>query len=499
MFRSQKLFVINPGDTVAVALCPLSAGETLGAPDGEITLKNDIPFGHKVALSDIGAGENVIKYAQPIGRATRPIARGEHVHTHNLATNLSGLLEYRYRPEAAGHARAASGNLFFDGYLRPDGSIGVRNEIWIVPTVGCVNNTARLIAEEANRRFAGMTDGVFTFAHNMGCSQLGDDLQCTQRILKGLVQNPNAGGVLVLSLGCENNNLDVFRPMLGDYNPDRVKFLITQQCEDEIEAALALIKQLVAYLTGMRRRPIPVSKLVLGLKCGGSDAFSGITANALCGRISDRLTALGGTAVLTEVPEMFGAETLLMARAVNQNVFGDCVRLINNFKSYFIEHNQPIYENPAPGNKAGGITTLEEKSLGCIQKGGRAPVVGILDYGDQPVIGGLNLLNGPGNDQVSCTNLTASGIHLLLFTTGRGNPYGAPVPTVKIASNSPLAQRKPHWIDFNAGQALDGRTLDELAGEFFNYLIDVASGRIQTRSEQYGYREISIFRNGVIV
>jgi len=332
----------------------------------------------------------------------------------------------------------------------------------------------------------------------MGCSQLAQDHERTQHILKGIINNPNAGAVLVLSLGCENNNLDVFKPILGDYNTDRIKFLVTQDVEDEYEASMDIMKELVEYASTFKRETVPADKLVMGFKCGGSDAFSGITANALCGRINDRVVGSGGSTILTEVPEMFGAETLLMERAVDQETFDEIVDLINNFKNYFTKYNQTIYENPSPGNKKGGISSLEEKSLGCTQKGGHAPVVGVLNYGERVKKCGLNLLIGPGNDQVSCTNLVASGAQMILFTTGRGNPFGSPVPTVKISSNSNLYNKKTHWIDFNAGQILEGKSFETVTEEFFRYLLDVASGK-KTKNEERGYKEISVFRDGVIL
>ncbi|MHB8132093.1 MAG: UxaA family hydrolase [Mobilitalea sp.] len=492
--------LITDFDSVAVALKDLHAGETYTVGSIEITLTSDVSFGHKVALFDINTGENIIKYGQPIGHAICNIKIGEHVHTHNLKTNLNNLLEYSYHHNTAiiKTFEEIKKDKFFDGYVRPDGSVGIRNEIWIIPTVGCVNMTATALANEANKIHTTNVDGVFAYTHNMGCSQLGSDHETTQKLLKGIINNPNAGGVLVLSLGCENNNLDNFIPILGECDSNRVKFLITQEVEDEYEAGKQLIDELVAYASSMKREKVPAEKLVIGFKCGGSDGFSGITANALCGRINDALIRQGGSTLLTEVPEMFGAETLLMERAVSETVFHEVVDLINNYKKYFQRYNQTIYENPSPGNKKGGISTLEDKSLGCIQKGGQAPVVGVLHYGEHVEKNGLNLLIGSGNDQISCTNLVASGAQMILFTTGRGNPYGSPVPTVKISSNSDLFNRKKHWIDYNAGQVLEGKNFDVLAEDFFQFLLEIASGK-QTKNEVNGYREISIFRDGVIL
>ena len=439
--------------------------------------------GHKYALHDIKAGENIIKYGNPIGHATCDIKKGEHVHTHNVKTNLSGNLEYTYEPTFYDIPAEEQGRTFM-GYVRENGDVGIRNEIWIVNTVGCVNKCSQRLAELTGARY---------FPHPFGCSQLGDDQTTTQLVLRGMVNHPNAAGVLVLGLGCENNNIEVFKKVLGDYNPNRVKFLNTQDADDDIAAGVALINELKEYAAKFERQPVPVSKLRIGLKCGGSDGYSGITANPLVGRLSDKVIAMGGSCVLTEVPEMFGAEHLLMQRCESREVFDKTVALINDFKDYYTRHNQVIYENPSPGNKKGGITTLEEKSLGCVQKGGLSKVVDVLDYGDVLTKNGLSLLNGPGNDIVAITNLMAAGVHIILFTTGRGTPVGAPVPTVKIATNHSLAERKTGWIDFDASPTLEGNPLTD---ELFEYVVSVAEGK-ETCNEIHDYREISIFKDGV--
>ncbi|MBQ8626353.1 MAG: altronate dehydratase [Agathobacter sp.] len=439
--------------------------------------------GHKYALRDIAEGENIIKYGNPIGHAICGIKKGEHVHTHNIKTNLAGNLEYTYEPVFYDIPEEDK-NRTFMGYVRENGDVGIRNEIWIVNTVGCVNKVAEEIAKET---------GAKCFPHPFGCSQLGDDQLTTQKVLAGMVNHPNAAGVLVLGLGCENNNIDVFKGILGEYNPNRVKFLVCQEYEDEVEEGIKVVKELQAYADTFKRTEVPVSKLRIGLKCGGSDGYSGITGNPLVGRLSDKVIAMGGSCVLTEVPEMFGAEHLLMQRCENEEVFNKTVALINNFKDYYTRHNQVIYENPSPGNKKGGITTLEEKSLGCIQKGGLSKVVDVLDYGDRLSKCGLSLLNGPGNDIVAITNLMAAGVHMVLFTTGRGTPVGGAVPTVKIATNHNLAVKKANWIDFDASPTLDGNPLTD---ELFEYIMKVANGE-ETKNEIHGYREISIFKEGV--
>ena len=445
----------------------------------DINLEN----GHKYALVDIKKGENIIKYGNAIGHATEDIKKGEHVHTHNVKTNLSGNLEYEYDHKVFDIPYGKDERTFM-GYVRENGDVGIRNEVWIVNTVGCVNKVAERIAAAT---------GAYHFPHPFGCSQLGDDQAITQKILKGMVNHPNAAGVLVLGLGCENNNIDLFRTVLGEVDERRVRFLVAQEHDDEVAEGIRIVEELKEYAKTFERTPVSVSKLRVGLKCGGSDGYSGITANPLVGRFSDKLIAAGGSCVLTEVPEMFGAEHLLMQRCESREVFDKTVSLINDFKDYYTRHNQVIYENPSPGNKKGGITTLEEKSLGCVQKGGLSPVVDVLDYGDTVRRQGLSLLNGPGNDIVAITNLMAAGCHVILFTTGRGTPVGSAVPTVKIATNHSLAERKSGWIDFDASPTLDGNSLED---ELYDYVISVAEGK-ETQNEIHGYKEISIFKDGV--
>lgn len=488
----SKLFKINDKDNVAVALEELKKGEIID----NIKLLDDIPFGHKVLLNDLKSGENIIKYGNPIGHLTIDCKKGEHIHEHNLKTNLSDIIEYKYFGENEYQPKKC--DVTFNGYLRQDGRAATRDEIWIIPTVGCVNNTAKRLEKIGQDIIGDGCDGVFAYTHPFGCSQLGDDQENTRKILADLANHPNAGGVLIVSLGCENTNAEIFKKYLGDYNEKRIKFLITQDCEDELEKGEKLLKELYTFVKNFKREPIPINKLVVGYKCGGSDAFSGITANALCGRLTDKLTSFGTSAILTEVPEMFGAEKLLMKRCENEKIFNKCVNMINSFKQYFFSHNQECYENPSPGNHDGGITTLEEKSLGCIQKGGKAVITDVLEYGEHCKKQGLNLLTGPGNDIVSTTNLTAAGANIILFTTGRGTPLGASVPTIKVSSNSRLAKRKSNWIDFNAGELIESNDFENMTEEIFKLLIDIASGR-QTKNEQNGYREISIFKDGVIM
>ncbi|MFI2857048.1 UxaA family hydrolase [Paenibacillus sp. JSM ZJ436] len=499
----SHIILLQDTDNVAVALHPLTAGSganyRLDGKEHGLEVLNDIPKGHKLAVRLIKAGEPVMKYGYSIGVAVCDIPAGTWVHSHNLKTGLGDVLEYQYEPSAPAQFSAEpAAPLYFEGYTRENGEVGIRNEIWIINTVGCINKSCELLAKLAHERYRGQgVDGVYHFAHPYGCSQLGDDLSYTQTLLASLAQHGNAGGVLVVGLGCENNQIESFKELLGDLDPDRVRFLKSQAVEDEIETGLELIDQLVSRASRYQREPLPFSKLKIGLKCGGSDGLSGITANPLAGRIADTITNQGGTALMTEVPEMFGAETIFMNRAVNKELFQQVCHLVNDFKQYFVDHNQPIYENPSPGNKDGGITTLEEKSLGCTQKGGQAPVTGVLKYGERASLPGLNLIQGPGNDLVSVTALAASGAHLVLFTTGRGTPFGGPVPTVKISTNSELAKRKKHWIDFNAGTLLEGQSMDELHQDLQEYIAALCSGKVAAANENNGFREIAIFKDGV--
>ncbi|WP_028391756.1 UxaA family hydrolase [Bacillus cihuensis] len=499
---TKKFFLkIHPNDSVMVALKDLKKGDFVEVDGLTVQIQEDIDYGHKFAIKDMAENEDIIKYGFPIGHAIKAIQPGEWVHTHNVKTNLEGKLEYSYKfKQSTGKHGDLPGNRTFQGYVRKNGDVGIRNEIWIINTVGCINKTAEILAKLGNERFGnGKIDGVFHFPHPFGCSQLGDDLKNTQLLLRNLVQHPNAGGVLVLGLGCENNNIPFFKDVLGQFDEERVKFLGVQSVDDEIDEGIELLEELVQYASTFERQPVPVSKLKVGLKCGGSDGLSGITANPLVGAFSDDLIAAGGTTVLTEVPEMFGAEMMLMERAKDEATFRNIVDLVNDFKDYFIKHDQPVYENPSPGNKKGGITTLEEKSLGCVQKGGSSIINDVLDYGGIVTKQGLNLLQGPGNDLVSVTSLAASGAQLVLFTTGRGTPFGGPVPTVKISSNTALSTRKKNWIDFDAGRLVGDSSMDELRSELFQYIISVASGETVTHNEKNGYKEISIFKDGVFL
>ncbi|MBQ7796352.1 MAG: altronate dehydratase [Lachnospiraceae bacterium] len=531
----QNFLKINDKDNVIVALQTLKKGTEIVVTDGAghtdgkclasltVIANDDIPAGHKMAIADIPIGGDVVKYGCRIGLAAAPIRSGDWIHVHNLKTALGDLLEYTYEPvdevkvQASSYAETESGigskvtsvdsrhssqsvsthdHATFLGFNRPDGKVGVRNEIWVIPTVGCVNNVAASIARQANAFLKGSVEEVIAFPHPYGCSQMGDDQENTRKILADLINHPNAGGVLVLGLGCENSGIETLKPYIGEYDERRVKFIVSQDHEDEIEASLEAIRQLIDYAAKFKREPVRAAKLIIGLKCGGSDGLSGITANPLVGRFSDMLVAHGGTTILTEVPEMFGAETLLMNRCATEELFLQTVDLINDFKNYFKSHNQTIYENPSPGNKEGGISTLEDKSLGCTQKSGSTLVRGVLAYGETVKTPGLNLLSAPGNDLVASTALAAAGAHIVLFTTGRGTPFACPVPTMKISTNSALASKKSNWIDFNAGVLVEDQPMKEVAEEFFRYVLAVASGE-KLCSEKAGFHDLAIFKQGV--
>ena len=492
-----SILKINPADNVVVAIQPQSAGAVITVDGKKITVLEDVPAGHKIAIKDLAEGENVIKYGFPIGHAKEAKAAGSWMNENNIKTNLAGLLSYEYHPKDV-QLDIPDEERTFLGYRRKDGQVGIRNEVWIIPTVGCVNGIIQKLCERLrNETKCAGVDGIYCFPHNYGCSQLGGDHENTKKILRDMVHHPNAGAILVLGLGCENNQPDVFEQFCGDYDKERVRFLVTQKVHgDEVEVGMEILRDLYELAKKDKRVAVPMSELRVGLKCGGSDGFSGITANPLLGMFSDWLVAQGGTTVLTEVPEMFGAETILMDRCANKELFDQTVSLINDFKDYFLSHGEPVGENPSPGNKAGGISTLEDKALGCTQKCGKSLVRGVLPYGERLQVKGLNLLSAPGNDLVASTALASSGCHLVLFTTGRGTPFGTYVPTMKISTNSTLYNNKPNWIDFNAGVIADGEDMRTTCKRFTDFIIDVASGR-QTNNELNGYHEIAIFKTGV--
>lgn len=492
----KSLIKLHPTDDVAIAMRNINAGEILPVDGEDIIVNENLDKGHKVALRDIAKSENVIKYGAPIGFALEDIKKGGWVHTHCVKTTLNDELEYQYQPEFIDQ-QPATPSPEVSIYRRENGEIGIRNEIWLIPTVGCVNGMISQMVREFKQRHPQLDiDGIHVFPHQFGCSQLGDDLETTRVLLQNMALHPNAGGALVVGLGCENNQLSAFRDGLGEYDENRIKFLITQQADDEIEEGVALLEQIYAKVSQDKRLPGTLSEVKFGLECGGSDGLSGITANPMLGYFSDYLIAQGGTTVLTEVPEMFGAETLLMSRCKDEATFNKLVSMVNNFKGYYKAHNQPIYENPSPGNKKGGITTLEDKSLGCTQKAGTSQVQAVLNYGERLQVPGLNLLDAPGNDPIATSALGAAGCHMVLFTTGRGTPYGGFVPTLKIATNSELANKKKRWIDFDAGVLINDVSMEQVHGEFVQLLVDIVNGK-PTCNEVNDIREVAIWKKGV--
>lgn len=492
----MRYIQIHRKDNVCIALCDLLKGESISLQKQEINLIEDIAQGHKISLADIPKGELVVKYGFPIGKAKQDIKQGEWVHTHNLATGLDENLTYSYQPQKE-DLNIPRESMTFNGYQRDNSDVGIRNELWVIPTVGCVNGQAKQIVKilQAEGDISHI-DAIEVLSHQYGCSQLGDDHQNTQKAIAAAIKHPNAGGVLVLGLGCENNQISSLKEHLGEYDKKRVRFITAQEVEDEVELGLEVVKELSEVMKADHRTEVSISKLRIGLKCGGSDGFSGITANPLLGTFSDWLVAQGGSTILTEVPEMFGAETTLMDRAEDEKVFTKTVDLINGFKDYFRQNNQVIYENPSPGNKAGGITTLEEKSLGATQKGGLATVVDVLDYGSKIAKPGLNLLWSPGNDLVASSALAMSGCQMVIFTTGRGTPFGSFVPTMKVSTNSALYNKKKNWMDFNAGVLLEGQTMEDIRKSFTDYVVAVANGA-QLKHELAEFKEIAIFKSGV--
>ncbi|HQA07490.1 MAG TPA: altronate dehydratase family protein [Syntrophomonadaceae bacterium] len=498
MIRVGNVLRVHANDNVVIAASSLKKGAIIEDQNQKITLLSDIPMGHKIATCDIKAGENVIRYGNPIGHAVEDIPQGQYVHTHNIKTNLSDIIEYHYQPNF--NPIEVKGDMpTFEGYRRPDGRVGIRNEIWVIPTVFCANGPVQKIVELANQKYPRTEnfDGFYALTHPNGCSQMDQDLLNTQRILANLAKHPNAGGVLLVSLGCEVNNLDAFLPVLGKFDSQRIKSMICQEEEDEIVTGMGLIDELYAYAASFKRETRPLSDLILAVNCGGSDGFSGITANAVVGRVTDIITGFEGTVIMTEVPEMFGAEHILMNRAANEEVFRKLVDMINDYKQYFKKYDQVIYDNPTQGNKAGGISTLEEKSLGCTQKGGQAIVTDVLKYGETIKAKGFNLISGPGNDLVGITNQEAAGAVVTVFTTGRGTPAGFAVPLIRVGSNNAVSNRKNNWIDYNAGALLEGKDLDQAAQELLALILDVASGKKQSLAEANGYRQIGMLRDGV--
>ncbi len=463
----ENKVIINKADNIGVCL----------------TACGDIPAGHKYASKDIKKGETVIKYGQIIGRASTDIRAGEWVHTHNVKSHLdeTPVYEYNFYAESFDKKQGT-----FKGYKRKIGRAGIRNEIYIIPTVGCVNNVCMRLEKEARKHIKGSIDGVYALPHQFGCSQLGEDNENIKNLLCAVALNPNASAVLMVGLGCENNGLDGIKKILEPLGRN-IEFFNCQEVEDEIEYGTSILKRFIDENCNLKREDVSLEELCIGLKCGGSDGYSGLTANPLVGRITDKLVSYGGSAILTEVPEMFGAEQLLMNKCESKEIFEKYRKMIEDFKDFYTKNGFPVYENPSPGNKKGGITTLEEKSLGCVEKAGTTKIVDVLKYGETVKKQGVSALNAPGNDLIAATALAASGCQIVLFTTGRGTPFSTFVPTMKISTNDNLASFKNNWIDFNAyGMDEDG---------LFDLLIKTVNGEYQCKSEDI--REIAFYKTGV--
>ncbi len=480
---------IHPEDDVMVALHDLPAGTEVEG----IVLLEDVKQAHKFAIHDMKAGELLHKYGNVIGRLKCDVKKGQWIHSDELGTALDEAPTYHYQKGKVTPKKESQRT--WQGYLREDGRAGTRNDLFLIPTVGCVNLQLQTLREKFLELHPEMKGRVQIANHPYGCSQLGGDFENTASLLSGIAHNPNAGGVLVLGLGCENNRLSEFVKRLSDIPEKRLRYFNSQDYEDEIEHGLAMLEELYFNMKDDSRVTLPLSKLTLGLKCGGSDGFSGLTANPLLGLAADEIGACGGQVGLTEVPEMFGAEQDLMNRAKDEATYKKVVALIENFKAYYARNNQPCYENPSPGNKDGGITTLEEKSNGCVLKGGHLEVEDVLDYGERFHSPGLSLLNGPGNDIVASTNLLAAGATIICFTTGRGTPFSSIVPTLKLATNHKLASFKSNWIDFDC-QVVFEKGFEEAKEELLDLIVRVASGE-KSKGEEHGMAQIALFKTGV--
>lgn len=464
----KDCIVINDKDNVGVCL----------------TETDNIPAGHKVALCDINKDDFVIKYGQIIGRATQFIPKGSWVHSHNLRSHLDEKMEYEYNYKAFNPEIKAG---TFLGYKRDKGRAGIRNEIYIIPTVGCVNNVCMRVEKLCQKYVKGSIDGIFALTHQFGCSQLGEDNDNIKKLLCSVALNPNASYVLFVGLGCENNGLDGIKEYLKPFNRDNIAYFNCQEVEDDVSYAVDIIKGFADKVKDLKREEVSLKELCIGLKCGGSDGYSGLTANPLVGTITDKFVSLGASAILTEVPEMFGAEQLLMNKCKDKQVFVKYKEMIENFKAYYTDNGFPVYENPSPGNKKGGITTLEEKSLGCVEKAGSTEIVDVLEYGELVTKSGVSVLNAPGNDLIASTALAASGCQIVLFTTGRGTPFSTFVPTMKIATNDRLSNFKSNWIDFNA--------FSMNAEGLFDIIMSTVNGVYKCKNEDQ--REIAFYKTGV--
>jgi altronate hydrolase len=495
---------LHPTDNVAVARVPIPAGTSLRIDGLPVTTMDAIPAGHKVALWDIQPGEVVERYGQVIGRAKQAIQAGRHIHTHNLAFEELQL-EYEFPVGDTPVPTARPDAPTFLGYQREDGRVGTRNYIAVVAASNCAAHTAEQIA----RSYEGETmppnvDGVVAFPHGEGCAHAaeGPDIDQLRRTLGGVLIHPNVSGAVILGLGCETNQIDHYLGV-GGPRSTRLAGLTLQSSggtRGAIEAARRQIARFLEQASAEERTPAPASKIVLGLNCGGSDSFSGITANPALGFCSDLLAELGGTPVLAETTEIFGAEHLLVKRARNREVAEKLLDCIRKYKVYLNRFAGSFDDNPSPGNKEGGLTNILEKSLGAVAKGGTSPLIDVYDYAERVTAPGFTFMNTPGYDPVSLTGLAAGGCNLIAFTTGRGSAIGFPtIPVIKVATNSNTYRRMTDNMDVNAGAIADGEaTVQQIGQAIFDLMLEVATGR-HTCAERLGHKEFVPWRIGPVM
>lgn len=492
---------LYPQDTVALATSELKKGQTVTVDGETITLLDDIPNAHKIALKDFETGEAVRKYDNIIGYASKPIKKGEWIHSHNEVTGLGKSKEYTYDFNPISIFPGESDKTFM-GYDRADGGAGIRNHLAIISTVFCANGPLRKLARMAEAKYPATEnfDGIIAFDQEFGCSQTGKDLVTTCKIIAGIAKNANFGGVLLVSNGCEMAIPSVLEQYMGDYDKKRIRTLTLQEVEDEFTAGMELIDEIMEEMKDDKRTPININRLHIAMNCGGSDGYSGITANTLLGTLCDTLVKEGAIMNMTEVPEMMGAEHILMNRAADKSIFDDIVKMMYDYDAYFARYGEKAADNPTQGNKAGGLTTLEEKSLGCIQKGGHCAVMEVLEYGERATKNGFVLVSGPGNDLAGVSGQIAAGAVLTIFTTGRGTPCGFAGPTFRLASNTALATRKSNWIDYDAGRLLTAKTPEEVEAlnkELYDAIMATVNGQYRTRTEENGYYILGALKDGV--
>jgi altronate hydrolase len=500
---NNSVILLHPGDNVVIARVAVGAGQSVEAGPFTLTARDFIPPGHKLAIKGIASGEPVYRYGNLIGFATRPIEPGQHVHEHNL-----GYKEVQTEGEApmlAPERRILHSTRSFLGFQRHDGRVGTRNYIAVVAASNCAAYTSELIAESfADEALPASVDGIVAFPHGEGCGMsIGPDSEQLQRTLKGVLDHPNVSAALILGLGCEVNQISHYLGKAGDNAPATLQGLTMQETggtRGAVESARRHLRQFVERAAEEKRSETPASKIVLGLNCGGSDSFSGITANPALGHCSDLIVEQGGTVVLAETTEIFGAEHLLTRRARSPEIAAKLLRTIENYKAYLRQFGGSFNDNPSPGNKEGGLTNILEKSLGAVAKAGTSTLEDVLNFAERIEASGFLFMDTPGYDPVSITGLAAGGVNLIAFTTGRGSAIGFPnIPVVKIASNSNTFRRMRDNMDVNAGRIADGQaSIPEVGAEIFELLLRVASGE-RTCAERIGHHEFAPWRIGPVM